>query len=138
MATKLAPGTFFGQTLRTLEVAGLSFAESVYAANTNIPKHIHELAFFYWVIEGDYDETCGRETRSGGPSSLVFHPAGEPHANHWHGSGGRVLHIDISDSLADAIREHGLRLDRPADFRDGIAPWLAGRSYREYRRPDGA
>ena len=138
MATKLAPGTFFGQTQRTLEVAGLTFAESVYPANIHIPLHVHEEAFFYLVIEGVYDEACGRETRSGGPSSLVFHPAGEPHANRWHDSGGRVFHIEISRARADAIREHGPCLDRPADFRGGVAPWLAGRLYREYRRPDGA
>jgi AraC family transcriptional regulator len=138
MATKLSPGKFFGRTQRSLEVAGLTFAESVYAANLSIPLHAHANAFLYFVIEGMYDETCGRETRSGGPSTLVFHPAEEPHANRWHETGGRVFHIDISRVRADAIREHGPSLDRPADFRAGVAPWLAGRLYREYCRPDGA
>ena len=85
MATKLAPGQFYGQTRRSLEVAGLTFAESVYTANLDIPLHAHDNAFLYFVIEGEYEETCGRETRSGGPSALVFHPAGEPHANRWQG-----------------------------------------------------
>jgi AraC family transcriptional regulator len=138
MATKLAPGQFYGQTQRSLEVAGLTFAESVYAANLDIPLHAHANAFLYFVIEGGYEETCGRETRSGGPSALVFHPAGEPHANRWLDAGGRVFHIDISHSRADAIRGHGPCLDRPADLRGGVAPWLAGRLYREYRHPDGA
>jgi AraC family transcriptional regulator len=137
MATQLAPGTFFGQMQRRLEVAGLTFGESVYAANFDIPIHDHVNAFFYFVIEGRCDETCGRETRTGGPFALVFHPAGEPHANRWHDAGGRVFHIDISHARADAIREHGPCLDRPADHRRGVAPWLAGRLYREYCRPDG-
>jgi AraC family transcriptional regulator len=138
MATKLAPGQFYGQTMTSLEVAGFTFAESVYSANVDIPIHAHVNAFLYFVIEGGYEETCGREMRSGGPSALVFHPAGEPHANRWHDAGGRVFHIDISRSRADAIREHGPCLDRPADLRRGVAPWLARRLYGEYRRPDGA
>jgi AraC family transcriptional regulator len=135
---KLAPGRFYGQTQRSLHVGGFMFAESVYSANLDIPVHAHVNAFLYFVIEGEYEETCGRETRSGGPSALVFHPAGEPHANRWLGPGGRVLHIDISRDRADAIREYGPRLDRPVDLRGGVAPWLAGRLFREYRRPDGA
>jgi AraC family transcriptional regulator len=138
MATKLAPGQFYGQTRRSLEVAGLTFAESVYTANLDIPLHAHDNAFLYFVIEGEYEETCGRETRSGGPSALVFHPAGEPHANRWQGAGGRVFHVDISRARAEMIREHGPCLDRPADLRDGVAPWLARRLFREYGRPDGA
>jgi AraC family transcriptional regulator len=138
MATKLSPGTFFGQTQTRLEFAGFTFAESRYAANADIPLHTHENAFLYFVIEGVYDETCGRETRTGGPSSLVFHPVGEAHANRWHDAGGRVFHIEISRARALAIREHGPRLDAPADFRGGLAPWLAGRLHREYCRPDGA
>ena len=138
MATKLAAGKFYGQTLRSLEVAGFTFAESVYSPNLEIPVHTHANAFLYFVIEGGYEEVCGRETRSGGPSALVYHPAGEPHANRWLDAGGRVFHIEISCDRAAAIRDHGACLDRPADVRGGVAPWLAGRLVNEYRRPDGA
>jgi AraC family transcriptional regulator len=138
MATRLAPGTFFGQTQRSLEVAGLTFAETVYTAGLEIPTHEHADAFFYFVIEGQYDEVYGRKTRSGSPSVLVFHPAGELHSNRWHRAGGRVFHIDISQARAGSIREHASVLDGPAEFRGGVAPWLASRLYREYRRPDGA
>jgi AraC family transcriptional regulator len=137
MATKLAPGQFYGQTQTSLEVAGLTLAESVYPANLDIPDHAHVNAFLYFVVEGRYEETCGRETRSGGPSAMVFHPAGEPHANRWLDEGGRVFHIEISQSRADSIRGYGPCLDRPADLRGGVAPWLARRLYREYRDPDG-
>jgi AraC family transcriptional regulator len=134
MATKLAAGKFYGQTLRSLEVTGFTFAESVYSPNFEIPTHAHVNAFLYYVIEGEYEESCGRETRSGGPSALVFHPAGEPHANRWLDAGGRVLHIEISRDRAAAISEYGTCLDRPG----GVVPWLAERLLKEYRRPDGA
>jgi hypothetical protein len=45
MATKLTPGTFFGETQTRLEVAGFTFAESCYRANVDIPMHAHENAF---------------------------------------------------------------------------------------------
>jgi AraC family transcriptional regulator len=138
MATKLAPGTFFGQTLGSLEVAGLTFAESVYTTRLAIPTHEHTNAFFYFVIEGRYEEVYGRKTRIGSPSTLAFHPAGEPHSNHWHSAGGRVFHIDISRARARSISEHGPILDSPAEFLGGVAPWLASRLYREYRRSQGA
>jgi AraC family transcriptional regulator len=138
MATRLAAGKFYGQTLTRLEVAGFTFAESVYAPNLEIPVHTHVNSFLYFVIEGGYTEVCGRETRSGGASALVFHPAGEPHANRWLDAGGRVLHMEISRDRAAAIREYGVCLERPADVRGGVAPWLAGRLVNEYRRPDGA
>src|SRR5262245_2947929 len=105
MATKLAPGRFFGQTLASVEVAGMTFSESVYTTELDIPSHEHVNAFFYFVIEGRYEKTYGRKTRTGGPSTLVFHPAGEPHSNRWHSAGGRVFHIDISRVRAEAIRE---------------------------------
>jgi AraC family transcriptional regulator len=138
MATRLAPGTFFGQTQKSLEVAGLTFAETVYAAGLEIPTHEHTNAFFYFVIEGRCEQVHGRETRAVSPSTLVFHPAGEPHSNRWHGAGGRVFHIDISQARAGSIRDHAPVLDGPAEFRGGVAPWLASRLYREYRRPEGA
>ncbi|WP_422927747.1 helix-turn-helix domain-containing protein [Singulisphaera sp. PoT] len=137
MATKLAPGRFLGDMQETIEVAGLTFSESLYATDLFLPKHEHENAFFYFVIEGMYEETFGRETRQGGPSTLVFHPAGEPHSNRWKNGGGRVFHIEISGSRAEALRAYGAALDSPAERRAGPVPWLASRLYREYRRPDG-
>ncbi len=137
MATKLAPGRYLGEMQETIEVAGLTFTESVYETDVYLPEHEHENAFFYFVVEGFYEEVYGNKVRQGGPSTLVFHPAGESHANHWYEAGGRVFHIEISQSRAEALREYGLILDEPADFRAGVAPWLASRLYREYRRPDG-
>jgi AraC family transcriptional regulator len=137
MAAKLSAGKFFGHTQSRLEVAGFTFAESYYTAKFDIPMHSHENAFLYYVIDGVYDETCGRETKTGGPVSLDFHPVGEARANHWHDAGGRVFHIEISQARALAIREHGVSLDAPADFRGGSAPWLAGRLHREFCRTDG-
>ncbi|WP_422927172.1 helix-turn-helix domain-containing protein [Singulisphaera sp. PoT] len=140
MATRLAPGTFFGQTQSKIQVAGLTFDESVYAAGHDLylPPHAHEDAFLHLMVEGICEESYGRVKKVREAASLGFHPEGEPHSNRWHESGGRVFHIDISKARADMIREHAPSLDRPAELMTGVAPWLARRLYREYRRPDGA
>ena len=138
MTTKLSPGTFFGQTRRRLEVAGLTFGESAYQAGLDIPVHVHANTFFYFVVEGSCEERCGQTTSICGQSTLVFHPAGEPHSNRWHAEGGLVLHMEISRERADTIRDQAPILDDHAAFRGGVMPWLAMRLYREYRRPDGA
>jgi AraC family transcriptional regulator len=139
MATKLSPGTFFGQTQAGVAVLGLTFAESVYAAESELylPPHAHEDDFLHFVIEGACEEVYGRRRRTLGVSGLAFHPAGEPHSNRWHGPGGRVFHVDLSRARADSIREYAPGLDRPAEFLGGVAPWLTARLYREYRHPEG-
>jgi AraC family transcriptional regulator len=138
MITRLPPGTFFGQSRGRFEVDGLTFSESAYAAGFDIPTHAHAHAFFYFVVEGACEETCGRRTNSYGPSTLVFHPSGEPHANRWPRPGGRAFHIEISQTRADNIREHSPILDDRVEYRGGMTSWLAMRLYREYCRPDGA
>lgn len=138
MATRLAPGTFFGQTRRCLDISGLTIAESAYEAGTEVPEHDHANAFFYFVVEGACEEECLGGTRSCGPSTLVFHPAGHPHSNRWRGSAGLALHIEISEARIDSIRALARVPDYSLEFRGGVAPWLAGRLYRECHRPDGA
>jgi AraC family transcriptional regulator len=140
MGTKLAPGTFLGQVRATISIGGMTFAETSYTAESELylPTHSHEDDFLHFVIEGVCEEIYGRHQRVRGATALAFHPAGEPHSNRWQDGGGRVFHIDLSRARADTIREHATGLDRPIEFEGGLAPWLASRLYREYRRPDGS
>jgi len=140
MVAKLSAGTFYGQTPRRCAAAGFTFAETVYTPQSqlHLPLHSHENAFLYLMIEGVCEEAYGRKTRLVRPSALVFHPAGEPHANRWHDGGGRVFHIDISQTRAEAIRAYAPIQNSPAEFQSGVAPWLADRLYREYQRLENA
>src|SRR5262249_17236922 len=44
----------------------------------------------------------------------------------------------ISPARANAIHDYAPAESGPAEFRSGVAPWLARRLYREYQRPDSA
>ena len=138
MHKTLSAGSFYGKTTLRREVAGLVFAESVYREELNIPRHEHAHAFLNLVLEGSYTEVCGTHASTRGPSTLALHPCGEVHADHWHGPGGRVFHVEISSSWRARVGAHSAVLDAPADFKDGLTIWLARRLYREYLRDDDA
>jgi AraC family transcriptional regulator len=137
MIRKLAAGSFYGKTILHREVAGLTFAESVYRNELCIPKHEHANAFFNLVLEGTYTEVCGTRTQTRGPSTLAIHPSGEAHADHWHGSGGRVFHVEIPQSRLEQVRAYSPVLDSPGDFHGGFPVWLVTRLHREHLRNDG-
>jgi AraC family transcriptional regulator len=134
---RLAPGTFYGDPLGSRRVAGFLLSQSSYAPGLVLPNHAHEAAFFYLVLQGSSTETFGQQTRTATASTLVFHPAGESHANQWHGAGGQCFHIEIAPSTLDRIREHALILDEPADFQGGWPVWLALRLHNEFQQMDG-
>jgi AraC family transcriptional regulator len=135
---KLPAGTFYGETESRCARAGFTFVESTYAAGSqlSIPIHTHQNAFLCLIVAGVCEESSGGRTRTAGPPSLVFHPAGEPHADRWHNVGGRAFHMEISQSRARAIGEFAPILSRPAAFENGMPCWLATRLYREYQRHD--
>jgi AraC family transcriptional regulator len=132
MHPSLRPGSFFGTDLARREVGGFLFAESAFAAGARIPVHTHENPFFYLVVDGLCEETAQSGTRLSGPATLVFHPAGAPHSDHWP-QAGRCLHIEISHQRLRQLDEYCRVLDTPAEFRDGPAVSLAARVYRELR-----
>jgi AraC family transcriptional regulator len=129
-------GTFFGQTLNRHQANGLLLVESRYEPGFQSPRHAHERAFCYVVVEGSGAQTCGNRTRSCRTSEVIFHPAGDMHSNRWHETGGRCLHLEFEARWLDRVRQCAPVLDRPAKFRGGMPAWLAARLYRELQAPD--
>src|SRR5436190_12930634 len=89
LPTRLAGGTFYGTSQRMEAVAGLVLSVNRYSSEFRTPSHAHANAFLYLVLDGSCTEKYGGRTRTIRPLGLVFHPAGEPHENHWTGPGGR-------------------------------------------------
>src|SRR5262245_30430242 len=133
MVEKLAPGHYYGIAGGHREVAGIAFCESAYPPEASLPMHRHENAFFYLVVEGRCTEDRGHSSESGGPSTLVYHPPGEVHANRWPGPGGRCFHIELSHERLQAARPHAPALERPLRLEGGPASRLALRLLGEFR-----
>jgi AraC family transcriptional regulator len=135
MERRLAAGTFFGATSARRTAPGFMFAESTFACGTEIPSHTHEHAFFYLVVEGLCVERVRGGCRESGPGTLVFHPAGEPHADHWPRA-GRCFHIEVTGERLRALRQQGPVLDQPEVFAGGPAVRLAAQLRDEARNDD--
>jgi AraC family transcriptional regulator len=133
MVEKLAPGRYYGLPGGQREVAGLTFCESAYPPDAVLPAHRHEHAFFYLVVEGRCTEDCGHSSETGGPSTLVYHPPGEVHANHWPGAGGQCFHIELSHARLETARPYAPALERYFRLTGGPASRLALRLLGEFR-----
>jgi AraC family transcriptional regulator len=137
MPLQLPPGSLYGETLRSHKVSSFDLSERAYPARFRTPKHSHKQALFCFVVQGDYTETYGGKTRECGQSALLFHPANETHAEHFHDSGGRSFIIEIAPEWLERVREYADVVDAPAEFHGGAHELLARRLYKEFTLMDG-
>jgi AraC family transcriptional regulator len=135
MTAKILRGRFFGRTLERRELADLVLIESRHAAGSRLSRHAHEHAYFCVNLEGSYSEDYGRRRRRCRAGMLVFHPAGESHAE-THDSDVASLNVEIGASWSGRIAEVAAPLDRPAEFSDDYVAGLGARILHELRRDD--
>jgi AraC family transcriptional regulator len=138
MAVQLPAGRLYGQSLRNRTVASFDLSERVYPPRFKTPRHYHKRALFCFVIQGDYSETYGVQSRECKPSTLLFHPAGELHAEYFHDSGGRSFIIEIAPSWLDDMRRRSSMWNHSADLSGGSLEHLARKLYKEFRMTDEA
>src|SRR5688572_8970901 len=106
MYERLSAGCYYGRTLKRHESPGLILSESVYQPNTQLSRHSHLNPYFCLTIHGTYEETYGNQKRGCKPSTLVFHPAEELHADHFFEKGGHLFRLEIAASWADRIHPY--------------------------------
>lgn len=138
MTTQLSPGSYYGQTLRSRKVASFELSERVYSPEYQTPKHTHKQALFCFVMDGWYTETYGSKTRECRASTLLFHPPGELHAEHFHDAGGRSFIIEIAPTWMAQIGEVLNVADNSSDFHGGSFELLSRKLYREFSNTDEA
>lgn len=136
MSPKLQPGCFYGKILKSCEVNGLILSESIYLPDTTLSKHSHSYSYLCIVLRGGYRETYDRRIRDCRPSTVVFHPADEVHANHFLNRGGRLFRLEIPPHWADRVSEYSSTLSSPADFNGGLLVCLVAKLYRECNQLD--
>lgn len=124
---RFAFGRFYGTLRRRAEVAGIGLSETVYGAGARLPLHAHDSPYFCLVLRGGYAESDGRSERACRPSTLVFHPAGEPHANRFGADGGACFNLEFGSAWAARMPAG---LCRPAAL-TGQAVGIAARLQRE-------
>jgi AraC family transcriptional regulator len=124
--------------LSELEIAGLWGTETRHPPLFNIPRHAHDLASFYLVLEGSLTEFYDRNQRDLGTRSMVFTPPGEIHSNAFHNAGGRCFLVELSPRWTDRLAASGIKLESSLDTNDGELTRLATKLYKEFRYVDKA
>lgn len=138
MASRLPSSRFPVIILASREVAGFVLTETGYLPNQKLDKHSHDSACFVVVIQGTFTETYREKTRSCAPSSVIFRPPEELHADHFHDAGGRCLTIDISARRLERDDTHSVMPNDSADFRNPFLAAITARLYHEFREADDA
>jgi AraC family transcriptional regulator len=136
MALKFISGHFPTKVIRSREVAGFILTETCYTPNQKLSRHSHEHANFIIALRGTFTEHFGRKTRWCEPSSVIFRPPEEIHADHFHNAGGSCLTVEVAAEWWERMREHAILLNDSADFRDGLLTTITTRLYDEFRRTD--
>lgn len=138
MATQLPPGYLYGDSLRSRKVVSFELSERAYSPHFRTPRHSHKRALFCFVIQGEYTEIYGSRTRECKSSSLLFHPAGELHAEFFHDAGGRSFIIEVEPFWLDRVQEHSVIEESSVDFSGSEMEVLARKLYHEFGHMDEA
>lgn len=127
-----------GNVLDSRLIAGISLAETVYAAKLFVPKHSHRHACFCLILQGGYIEQYREIALECKPSHLIFRPAEEIHSDNFGDSKAHCFIIEFESEWLARFHNSALILNSPAIFRDNSLIWLAMNLRRELREADDA
>jgi AraC family transcriptional regulator len=126
----------YGDVLRRTLVAGFTLTETAYASDLRLPEHSHQEPYFCFVLAGSFTEISGKQARYCCPRSVLFHPSGEAHSDHFH-TGARCFNLQYGACGADDPSRWQARIaNRPVNSLGGRLAQLAARLYREFCMPD--
>lgn len=92
---KLKTGQFFGNTSRTLQLAGLTITDTEYT-HPKVDWHYHENAYFTFILQGNVIEGNRKEVYHCAGGTLLFHNWQEPHYNIKPAGYTRGLHVELN------------------------------------------
>jgi AraC-like DNA-binding protein len=125
-----------GEVLRKTSVAGVILTERAYGPDLRLPEHSHREPDFCFVLTGSFTEVSGREVHYCRPRSVLFHPPGEAHSDHFH-TDTRCLGLQFDRNGTDDLFPSRAKLaDTPVNSRGGRLSHLAAQLYREFCTPD--
>jgi AraC family transcriptional regulator len=83
-----------GKTLFSQQLGEVAISQTAYEPGMLMEAHVHERAYVSFVIEGRYTEHSPEAPRHLHRRMLVFHPAGEVHADCVHDQAMATLNIE--------------------------------------------
>jgi AraC family transcriptional regulator len=103
---------FGGKLLSRRDVGGIALSETSYAARTTLPRHAHANPYFCFVREGAFEESSARRNSLHTSGTVIFHPAGEEHADRFLDPGAVCFNVEVPESLAGTAAERSVSRTR--------------------------
>ena len=138
MEKTLPAGRFFGAVSSFASLGGFQVSELVYEPSVVLPNHAHERANFCYVLQGSYEEVCGRRSQRHATTSVVFHPAGQTHSDRHDPVPVRLLSVELAPERLEQLGRRSDLLRSPSASTSGNAVHLCWQLHRESRQPDDA
>lgn len=135
MNPRLPTGHFYGQTLRQYQAGGFSLSETCYPPQTKLPRHSHESHYFCFVRRGSYRESFEQTARACEPAMMLYHPAGELHAQEFDKTTVNLFRIEVTPTRLQYSTHPTLAI-AGRDFQVGPHVGVIDRLYREFCDPD--
>jgi AraC family transcriptional regulator len=132
---RLPPGNFYGETLRQQQAGPFSLSETCYRLGSALPRHSHESHYFCFVLSGSYKESYERKVRSCEPLTIIYHPAGELHAQSFDQTAVDLFRVEVAPTLLRYPTHPDLFIEG-RDFRGGAPVGIASRLYQEFQELD--
>ncbi|HSE16288.1 MAG TPA: AraC family transcriptional regulator [Pyrinomonadaceae bacterium] len=124
------------QELNKLKLSGLTLTETLHAASSSMPAHVHEAAHICLTLAGQGIEIIDGARVVTAPGCVLMRGPNMMHANQYSAASHRGFMIELEHKWLNTCR-HFLRVfeDR-RHFTGGPVPALALRIYRESRVKD--
>lgn len=135
MASKENSRQILGTEVFNQKIADFRLVDCLYPADSEMPRHTHEVSHISVVLRGNYTERCGQNERDCEPSMLIVHPPDESHSVAFHKAGARVFSVHLKPKWVERVRDYSKILDAPNALR-GLPSSLAIRLYREFCEMD--
>ena len=94
-------GEFHGRAEIVRQTHELQFVEAQYAPRTRLPRHTHELPYFFFVLSGSLTEYSQGMARPCAPGTVIFNPPGINLGDEIGGSGARCLIVLLGQEWSE-------------------------------------
>jgi AraC family transcriptional regulator len=130
MTQRLADCEFLGRAEVVRQTRDLQFFETQYAPRTRLPRHTHELPYFFFVLSGSLTEVAQGRARPCAPGTVIFNPPGINHHDEIGGRGARCFIVQLAREWATG-RLDGRRDPEWVTLSGDLVPSLAMQLRRE-------
>jgi AraC family transcriptional regulator len=132
----LGAGEYYGSVSRRRQLSGAVLSEVKHDAPRALPRHSHELGFFSFLLNGDYQEWYGRQIVTHQRMTLMWHPPTLQHQDAVGKRGCHFFNVEIASQLLKRLQDYSATVSSPFVLPRLEADWLMMRLFREFSVAD--